>query len=281
VADADDIERSLALAREALLPPEGALERVHVQVTKDRWVDAGGARVPRGVTKLTTTVLVGAGFVAGYWLGLHRSDVSSASPPAATPTMSPGVSPATSPATSPAVSPAPAPTQSGDWVKGPASEPQPPAEPVPLLERSALGSPPPSSARSRAPASGATAESAEASGRALHPRRARPPTDPPLDELTLLSRAERALRAGEAALALTFLDELDRRLPRSTLLEERRAARLLADCLLAVPGAPARAQQFLHQHRGSVYSDRLQSTCALAVSDPAQPPAHGTGAGER
>jgi hypothetical protein len=52
--------------------------------------------------------------------------------------------------------------------------------------------------------------------------------------------------------------------------------------MLEAADAPARAAQFLHQHRGSVYSDRLQSTCRLAAADhAAAPPANGTGAGER
>jgi len=104
---------------------------------------------------------------------------------------------------------------------------------------------------------------------------------PPADELTLLSRTERALRAGEAALALAFLDELDRHHPRSSLTEERIAARLLADCMREAPSAPARAQQFLQRHRESVYSDRVRSTCALAASDDAAPAAKEAGADER
>jgi hypothetical protein len=107
------------------------------------------------------------------------------------------------------------------------------------------------------------------------PRRARPAAARALDELALLSRAERALRAGEAALALTFLDELDRHHPRSTLLEERTAARLLADCMREAPGASERAERFLHDHRVSVYSDRLQSTCALAAAGDAAHPEGG------
>jgi hypothetical protein len=34
------------------------------------------------------------------------------------------------------------------------------------------------------------------------------------------------------------------------------AARLLADCMLEAPGAPGRAEEFLRDHRGSVYSDQ-------------------------
>jgi hypothetical protein len=55
----------------------------------------------------------------------------------------------------------------------------------------------------------------------------------------------------------------------------------LADCILDVPGAPARAEQFLRDHRGSVYSDRLQRTCALAASGDGARPANAAGASER
>jgi hypothetical protein len=282
VADADHIERGLAIAREELLPPAGARERVLAELAKGRMLDTGAARAPaaRWVTKLTTSVLVGAGFVTGYWLGLHQSNVSTAGPPPQ-PTLSPSITPPSLPPSSPTVPPS--------------SPTVPPSSPtVPPSRATAM--PQPESARPPAPRADATrvADAAGASGRAVRSpvstpapaevapaRRARAATHPPHDELTLLSRAEHALRAGEAALALTFLDELERRHPRSTLLEERMAARLLADCLLDGPGARARAEQFLRERQGSVYADRLQSTCAFAASDADVRPTNDTGAGQR
>jgi hypothetical protein len=304
VAEADDIERSLAIAREAMLPPAGAQERVRAQVAKGRALDtAAGARVasPRGVTKWTTTVLVGASFLAGYWLGLHRSDVSSeGAPVAALPTLSPTLLPTASP------------TLSLDLAQGSESARQSGADgsspredgsrgSLPLDVRSpergvegaasgvesAVGSSAGAAGPGRSTPQPATLAPADPRlaraplGRAVLSRRARPEVEAPLDELTLLSRVERALRAGEAALALTFLDELDRRVPRSTLLEERSAARRLADCMLEAPGAPARAAQFLREHRASVYSARLQSTCALGASDDGVSPANRAEARER
>jgi hypothetical protein len=271
VADADHIERGLAIAREELLPPAGARERVLAELAKGRLLDTGAARAPaaRWVTKLTTSVLVGAGFVTGYWLGLHQSNVSTAGPPPQ-PTLSPSITP-------------------------PSLPPMPPSSPtVPPSRATAM--PQPESARPPAPRADATrvADAADGSGRAVRSpvstpapaevapaRRARAATHPAHDELTLLSRAEHALRAGEAALALTFLDELERSHPRSTLLEERMAARLLADCLLDGPGARARAERFLRERQGSVYSDRLQSTCAFVASDADVRPTNDTGAGQR
>jgi hypothetical protein len=265
VADADHIERGLAIAREELLPPAGARERVLAELAKGRLLDTSGGRAPtaRWLTKLTTSVLVGTGFVTGYWLGLHQSNGSTAGPP-----LQPTLSPAVSPPSAPTVPPS-----------------------------RATAMPQPDAARPLAPRADATraADAAAASGQAVRSpvsttpaptevapaRRARAATHPAHDELTLLSRAEQALRAGEAALALTFLDELERRHPRSTLLEERMAARLLADCLLDGPGARERAQRFLRERRGSVYSDRLQSTCAFAASDAEMPPTNGAGAGQR
>jgi hypothetical protein len=274
--DADHIERGLAIAREELLPPAGARERVLAELAKGRLLDTPAARAPavRGLSKLTTSVLVGAGFVTGYWLGLHQSNDSTAGP-----SLQPTLSPAVSPPSSPPVPPS-----------SPSSPPVPPSR--------ATAMPQPESARAPAPRADATraadAAGADASGQAVRSpvatpapaeaapaRRARAATHSAHDELTLLSRAEHALRAGEAALALTFLDELERLHPRSTLLEERMAARLLADCLLDEPGARARAEGFLRERQGSVYADRLQSTCAFAASDADVRPINGTGAGQR
>lgn len=47
MADADEIERNLDIARAALLPPAGARERVRAQVASQRALEAEGARAPR------------------------------------------------------------------------------------------------------------------------------------------------------------------------------------------------------------------------------------------
>jgi hypothetical protein len=88
-----------------------------------------------------------------------------------------------------------------------------------------------------------------------------------------LQRAERALRAGTPELALSFLDELDRRYPRTRFIEERSAARLMARCALAEPDARANAELFLHDRRSSVYSDRVRELCGLESE---APPSDGT-----
>lgn len=102
-----------------------------------------------------------------------------------------------------------------------------------------------------------------------HPR-SRPAAVPapasakPLDyELALLRRVERALRNADPALALALLGELDARYPQTRLAEERLAARTMAACGLDHADASAGARAFLREHPASVYSERVQSACAI------------------
>jgi hypothetical protein len=82
-------------------------------------------------------------------------------------------------------------------------------------------------------------------------------------ELELLRRAEKAVRAGNAAFALALIGELEQRYPRSILLEERRAIELLANCRAGAIGANRRATLFLGEHPKSVYAARIRETCAV------------------
>jgi hypothetical protein len=83
----------------------------------------------------------------------------------------------------------------------------------------------------------------------------------PSDELALLQRAERAVRAENSALALMLTGELDARHPRSELLEERRAIELMAHCVAHATDARPRAERFLRAHPRSVYAERVQQLC--------------------
>jgi hypothetical protein len=94
-------------------------------------------------------------------------------------------------------------------------------------------------------------------------------------ELALLQRAERAIRADNSDLALALLDQLDREHPKPQLVQEREAARLLADCERSAQtavGRPApstateRARQYLSLHRGSVYTERIRHLCGLGAA---------------
>lgn len=87
------------------------------------------------------------------------------------------------------------------------------------------------------------------------------------EELSLLQRAERAVRADNAALALALIGELEARYPRSTLLEERSAIELLAHCRAGASDASSRATRFLRQHPQSLYAGRVRELCAAESGD--------------
>jgi hypothetical protein len=164
-----------------------------------------------------------------------------------------------------------------------ADEPPVVAEPNPAAARpsDALEAP-----REPEPAEGSRTRSARvAPPSPLPPPAATPsPASPALDdELALLQRAERAVRADNPALALALIDELEARYPRSTLLEERSAIELLAHCGAGATDARARAARFLRQHPSSLYAGRVRELCPTesadardaALTKPASP-AHGS-----
>ena len=81
------------------------------------------------------------------------------------------------------------------------------------------------------------------------------------DELLLLQRAERAVRASNSALALALIGELEENYPRSVLLEERRAIELMAHCAAGATDGAARARRFERDHPRSVYAERITELC--------------------
>ncbi|HTV17317.1 MAG TPA: hypothetical protein VMG12_01560 [Polyangiaceae bacterium] len=95
------------------------------------------------------------------------------------------------------------------------------------------------------------------------------PARGPSDELALLQRAERAVRAENSALALMLAGELDARYPSSELLEERAAIELMAHCVAHATDARSRAERFLRAHPRSVYAERIAQLCLAEAATPA------------
>jgi hypothetical protein len=93
---------------------------------------------------------------------------------------------------------------------------------------------------------------------------ARPEVDP-LNEISMLQGARRALIRDDAAAALDILAELDERFSSGALLEERAAVRVLALCAAGDVGAALQARgAFLEQHPTSIYAPRVRASCAGA-----------------
>jgi hypothetical protein len=214
-----------------------------------------------GVARSTVAVLVGLGFGAGYWLGTQHPQPGGATPfggesvPAA-----PAAAPPPEPPRAPAPSVAPTePSSAEDTLARVATDGRGGGAAAQLSAET--------SAQPRVPV-GAEQRSA----RSPAPRASRKPGFS--EELALLQRAERALRAGEAELALSFVSELERRYPESPFREERGAARVMAECALGRPGARDRAVTFLRDRPASVYSDRVHQLCSHENTDGFGEPGH-------
>jgi hypothetical protein len=86
-------------------------------------------------------------------------------------------------------------------------------------------------------------------------------------EVRALRNTERALRDGNPGLALVFLDQLDRDVPKGQLTEERDAAATLARCARGDrPIGVDLAGDFAERHPGSVYRARVEQACAATDS---------------
>jgi hypothetical protein len=92
-------------------------------------------------------------------------------------------------------------------------------------------------------------------------------SDPIADELALLKRAERAIRARDSLLALGLLRELEQRFPRGKLLAERAAARVMAECQQQPPDVARRTgEAYLRGANSGVYNERVRRLCGISYS---------------
>ena len=83
------------------------------------------------------------------------------------------------------------------------------------------------------------------------------------DEVRELRRIEKAVREQNPRLALVLLDQLDQTIPTGQLLEERAAARVMANCSLETPSAQGSARAFAAKHPRSAYLARVIEICRL------------------
>jgi hypothetical protein len=81
------------------------------------------------------------------------------------------------------------------------------------------------------------------------------------DELRVLERAERAIRARHPELALALLGELAQAQPVSSFFEERSALELMASCQRSAPDSSARGAAFARRYPSSVYAERVAAEC--------------------
>jgi hypothetical protein len=90
-------------------------------------------------------------------------------------------------------------------------------------------------------------------------------TSPEAEEILQLERVQRALRDGYPALALAILGELDQKVPRGSLIEERTAAKIIARCSLGETSS-ARPTAFVEHYPNSMYLGRIARACSAMNS---------------
>jgi hypothetical protein len=299
--DRDEVDESLAIARRVLAPSASNKQRVRASLTAPAVAEAQGRNsaasglaaaaklgaMQRLKAPLAVGALVGLGFLAGYWLGRHPEldplalgveRVEPASVPSAAASEREAIEGEASAASAGGAAHVPSSAlndgdgRSAESAAGERSDGNSANGDRAMAERSGVQAPDTDRAANRAsttPANGVV-RSRRASlgprGTLLRPPARESSGDAFLEELALLTRIDRAIRADEALLASTLLAELAQRYPTSPLIEERAAARLLVDCALHEPTARARADRFVREHAASVYVERIRSSCALEVS---------------
>jgi hypothetical protein len=92
-----------------------------------------------------------------------------------------------------------------------------------------------------------------------------PSASPAELELSTLRRVERMLRRGNPRFGLALLAELDQKVPRGSLMEERLAARTTATCQIERSGGALKAASaFDSRYPNSVYAARVREACEAA-----------------
>jgi hypothetical protein len=264
------LERQLELARAAYAPRAEVRERVLDKLlhgpavagapprtlamrsdalpgSSRRWLRAAGPKV------LVAVGLVGLGFAAG-WQAKRAHDEPPPLPPA--PRMV-AQDPMVDPMLMPESSALPA-----DEVDEAVSAP-PASEPVAQLAPPGRASRASGGAEARAPR-----PSTPGASRARRPQApVRLDDSSAREELVLLQRAERAVRAGNAALGLALIAELEVGYPRSKLLEERRAVELMAHCAAGATDSRSRSERFLLEQPRSIYAARIKELCSAKSTE--------------
>jgi hypothetical protein len=246
----DAVEQLLQLALGELTPSaaDKARHRAALGLATSTGA-AAPAKTTRGWTALRASggagwtagaVLLGAGMGLGFWL---RQAVAPAQQDAAAPPPTAALASASSPSTAPAL-PDSAPSSGPELLEGGV------ADAVPTLAHASAARALPGPKPERRATSKAATSSSE------------PFVAQPFDEeLALLQRVERALRANNPSLAMVLIGELDERFAETRLGEERDAARRIAECRLQLPGWRQRAERFLSERPGSVYAQRVRAAC--------------------
>lgn len=274
-----DIDRSLELARAVFAPSAQHRERVFARLAAagalGSEVGSRGAASPVAAPRSTrwlgtrwlgmvkAGLFVGAGFTLGYWFAETRAQherIALVSAPALDP---------------PENGPREAPATEGLGASAHRAAPSPTSADASNLAPRELAAPREPAARQEPTVS---ASRASRSRRDPPRGRAAPPIHRPAttttdvgaqrfaEELLLLQRAERAIRAGDGPLARSFIADLEARFPRTALRQERAAVLVLADCAAHEPEAADSARGFVARHPNSVYLDRIRMACALEPS---------------
>ncbi len=248
----------LEQARAGLSPSDEAVRKLRARIdgALPRATTDAGSRSPSlrgGYSRNLGTGLFGLGLglgtVLGYWWGQHD-----ATPVALTPlTLSADAAPS-SLATTPERAQA-----------GPTPGPKPGSNASPLDASTPRGFEP-GARRSSVPRRVNKPKTAVAAGDGSEGRAL--PTHPPqtsstaeADEILLVQRVQRALARKEPGLALGLLNELDVKVPKGRLREERAAGRAIALCMQHSPRANSAFETFKRQFPTSVHLPRAAAAC--------------------